>query len=104
MKRKRDLVRRADLRIRRYCRKLTGKQRKQIVLTAFTLFALGCLYVIFSSLLDFGHSDKGLEIEHIRSPDGLLEEKTKEKDKDNHFKDIQDYGHTENQDTPRPVT
>lgn len=101
MKRKRDLVRRADLRIRKYCRKLTEKQRKQIVLTAFTLFALGCLYVIFSSLLNFGHSDKRLEIEHIRSPDGLLEEKTNEKD--NHFKDIQDYGHPENQDTPRPV-
>lgn len=101
MKRKRDLVRRADLRIRKYCRKLTEKQRKQIVLTAFTLFALGCMYVIFSSLLNFGHSDKVLEIKHIRSPDGLLEEKTNEKD--NHFKDIQDYGHSENQDTPRLV-
>lgn len=102
MKRKLDLVRQADLRIRRYCRKLTEKQRKQIVLTTFTLFALGCIYVIFSSLLDFGHSGKGLEIEHIRSPDGMLEEKTNQKD--NHFKDIQDYGHPENQDTPRSVT
>lgn len=101
MKRKRDLVRRADLRIRKYCWKLTEKQRKQIVLTAFTLFALGCMYTIFSSLLDSGHSGKGLEIKHIRSPDGLLEEKTNEED--NHFKDIQDYGHPKNQDTSRPV-
>lgn len=101
MKRKRDLARRTDLRIRRCCRRLTEKQRKQIVLTAFTLFALGCLYAIFSCLFDFGHSDKGLEIEHIRSPDGLFQEKTNEKD--NHFKDHYDYGHSENQDTTRLV-
>lgn len=101
MKRKLDLVRRTDMHIRRYCRKLTEKQRKQIVMTAFTLFAVGCMYVIFSSLLDFGHSDKGLEIKHIRSPDGMLKEKTNQID--NHFKDIQDYGHPENQNTDRPI-
>lgn len=101
MKRKRNLVRWADLWIRRCCWKLSEKQRKIIVVTALTLFALGCLYMIFSSLIDFGHPDKRLEIEHIRSPNRMLEEKTNQKD--NQFKYIQDYGHSENQDTSRPV-
>ena len=101
MKRKRSLRRWADLRIRRYCRKLTRKQRVMIVVTAFTLFALGCLYMIFSSLLDFGHPGKELEIEHIRSPDGLLEKDTDKKD--NHFKDYYDYVHPENQDPIQAV-
>lgn len=101
MKRKRNLVRRTDLHIRRCCRKLTEKQRKRIVMAAFTLFALSCLYVIFSSLIDFGHSEKGLEIRHIRSPDGMLKENRDKKD--NHFKDNYDYGYPENQDTTRPV-
>lgn len=101
MKRELRIGKRADLRIRRCCRKLTGKQRVTIVITAFTLFALGCVYMIFSSLLDFGHPGKGLEIEHIRSPDGLLEKDTDKKD--NHFKDYYDYGYPENQDTVQAV-
>lgn len=101
MKRKRSLWIWADLRIRRHCRKLTRKQREAIVITAFTLFVLGCVYMIFSSLLDFGHPGNGLEMEHIRSPDGLLEKDTDKKD--NHFKDYYDYGHPENQDTIQAV-
>lgn len=100
MKRELKIWKRADLRIRRFCRKLTGRQRAFAVATAFTLFASGCLYMVFSSIADFGNFEGGLEIEHIRpleleKPDGQTDYKN------NHFKDHYDYGHSENQDTTR---
>ncbi|GAE84896.1 hypothetical protein JCM10512_3273 [Bacteroides reticulotermitis JCM 10512] len=83
-----------------FCRKLPEKQRIILVATASVLFALGCLYAVFSSLSDFGHSGDGLEIEHIRP---LEPEKPgiPVNHENNHFKDYYDDGHSENQDTAR---
>ena len=100
MKRELKLWKRADVRIRMLCRKLTEKQRVTVVVTAFALFTASCLYMVFSSLSEFGRSDEGMEIEHICPLE--LEKPGKQKDYRNiHFKDIQDYGPTENQDTVR---
>lgn len=100
MKREQKFWKRTDLRIRRFCRNLTNRQRTVGVATAFILFALSCLYMVFCSIADFGYSGDGPEIEHIRLLE--LEKPGKQTDYEkNHFKDHYDYGHSENQDTAR---
>lgn len=100
-KRKRTLRRGADIRIRRYCRKLTAKQRKVVTGTAFILFLAGCLYAIATSLSGFGTPDTRYEIEHIRSLEQMLDKNTT--DKNNHLKDYHDDRHSENQKTSGAV-
>lgn len=102
MKRRRSYLKRADILIRRYCRKLTEKQRVAVVATAFVLFMASCLYMITSSLSKFGQPDGSLEIEHIRSPRQMLD--GNKKNANNHFKDYYDYGYPDNQDTVRLVS
>lgn len=98
MKKKCNLWKRADIRIRRYCRKLPQRRRAAFVTTAFVLFMTGCLYMIITALSGFGKPDGSWEIKHIRLLDMKLE-----RDTIIHFKDIQDYGHPENKDTVRLV-
>lgn len=100
MKRELKLWKRADLRIRWFCRKLTKRQRAVAVTVASALFALSCLYMVADSLSDFGRSGDGLEMEHIR-PLELEKSDAPTNYEDNHFKDHYDYGHSENQDTVR---
>lgn len=102
MKRRRNYLKRTDSFIRWYCRKLTEKQRRAVVTTAFVLFMASCLYMIASSLSGFGKPDGSLEIEHIRSPRQMLDDN--KKNENNHFKDYYDYGYPENQDTVRLVS
>lgn len=100
MKRTLKFWERTDGRIRRFCRKMTKNQRAIVVVTASVLFALACLYMVFSSVANFGYSGGGMEIEHIRPLE--LEKPDKQIDyENNHFKDYYDYGHSENQDTTR---
>lgn len=67
MKRGYACLRRADGRIRLFCRHLTRRQRSLVTITAFLLFLVACLYTIVSALSGPGKSDDGtMRIEHIR--------------------------------------
>ena len=63
MKRGYACLRRADGRIRLFCRRLTRRQRSLVAITAFLLFLVACLYTIVSALSGPGKSDG--RIEHI---------------------------------------
>lgn len=70
MKRGYASLRRADGRIRLFCRRLTRRQRSLVTITAFLLFLAACLYAIISALSGPGKSDDGtMRIEHIRRLD-----------------------------------
>lgn len=70
MKRGYASLRRADGRIRLFCRRLTRRQRNLVTITAFLLFLAACLYTIVSALSGPGKSDDGtMRIEHIRRLD-----------------------------------
>ena len=66
MKRGYACLRRADGRIRRFCRHLTRRQRSLVTITASLLFLAACLYTIVSALSGPGKSDGTMRIEHIR--------------------------------------
>lgn len=95
-------MRRADSLIRRYCRKLTEKQRVAVIATASVLFLASCLYMIAVSFSGFGKPNGSLKMEHIRFPGEMLD--GNKKNENNHFKDYYDYGYPENQDTVRLVS
>ncbi len=73
MKRKWNLKRQADARLRLLCHKLNEKERKAAILVAFALFAAGCLYVTASSIAGRGADKESLGIGHI-SPLELKED------------------------------
>ena len=50
MKRGYASLRRADGRIRLFCRRLTRRQRSLVTITAFLLFLAACLYTIVTAL------------------------------------------------------
>lgn len=54
MKKRPAVLRRADIRIRLFCRRLTGKQRVILVGVASLLFTAACLYSIISSASRLG--------------------------------------------------
>lgn len=54
MKKRPAVLRRADIRIRLSCRRLTGKQRIILVGVASLLFTIACLYSIISSISRLG--------------------------------------------------
>lgn len=77
MKRGYASLKRADGRIRLFCRRLTRRQRSLVTITAFLLFLAACLYTIVSALSGPGKSDDGtMRIEHIRRLDLRLEDNT----------------------------
>lgn len=69
MKRGYACLRRADGRIRLFCRHLTRRQRSLVTITASLLFLAACLYTIVSALSGPGKSDGTMRIEHIRQLD-----------------------------------
>lgn len=77
MKRGYASLRRADGRIRLFCRRLTRRQRSLVTITAFLLFLAACLYTIVSALSGPGKSDDGtMRIEHIQRLDLRSENNT----------------------------
>lgn len=76
MKRGYACLRRADGRIRLFCRRLTRRQRSLVAITAFLLFLAACLYTIVSALSGPGKSDGTMRIEHIRRLDLRPEDNT----------------------------
>lgn len=77
MKRGYASLKRADGRIRLFCRRLTRRQRSLVTITAFLLFLAACLYTIVSALSGLGKSDDGtMRIEHIRRLDLRPEDNT----------------------------
>ena len=77
MKRGYASLKRADGRIRLFCRRLTRRQRSLVTITAFLLFLAACLYTIVSALSGPGKSEDGtMRIEHIRRLDLRPEDNT----------------------------
>ena len=77
MKRGYASLKRADGRIRLFCRRLTRRQRSLVTITAFLLFLAACLYTIVSAPSGPGKSDDGtMRIEHIRRLDLRPEDNT----------------------------
>ncbi|MBM6845058.1 TraL conjugative transposon family protein [Phocaeicola plebeius] len=71
MSRQRNLWKRADIRLRVSCRKLTERQHAAILLALFLPFLAGCVYTVGTALQGFGKRDgPGPEAEHIR-PAGI---------------------------------
>lgn len=75
MKRKHGHLKRADCRLRLFCRRLTGSQRILVTVTSFLLFTAACLYTIVSTLSAPGKGGGRQGMEHIR-PLGLQPGKT----------------------------
>lgn len=77
MKGRKRMWKRADCRIRLFCRQLTERQRMCLLALLFLLLLTGCIHAIGSSLLRFG-SDGGsrLDAGHIRAPE-LIQGKEK---------------------------
>lgn len=46
MKRKRNMIRQTDLQFRRFCHRLTMKQRKAVLWILFVPFAAACVYTV----------------------------------------------------------
>ena len=67
MRRKPAVLKRADSRIRLFCRRLTGKQRIVLISVASLLFTSACLYSVVSSVFHFGGREGNMKFEHIRS-------------------------------------
>ena len=67
MKRGYACLRRADGRIRLFCRRLTRRQRSLVAITAFLLFLGACLYSILSCVSRFGEPGQRPAMGHIRS-------------------------------------
>lgn len=67
MKKRLNVLRRADSRIRLFCRRLTGKQRVVLISVASLLFTSACLYSVVSSVFHFGGREGDMKFEHIRS-------------------------------------
>ncbi|MDN0066723.1 TraL conjugative transposon family protein [Bacteroides gallinaceum] len=67
MNRRRNFWKRADIRLRMSCRKLTERQRAAVLLALFLPFLAGCVYTVGTALQGFGERDgPGPEVEHIR--------------------------------------
>ena len=76
MKRGYACLRRADGRIRLFCRHLTRRQRSLVTITASLLFLAACLYTIVSALSGPGKSDGTMRIEYVRPLDLRPEKST----------------------------
>ncbi len=98
MKKKRNPFKRADLQIRRFCRRLPPRRRIILLSTTSFLFLSCCLYSITTSIAGFGEEGRSLQIDHIRP---LVLQSGK--DTHTETKENYDNGHTENQDTVRFV-
>ena len=53
MNRRRNFWKRADIRLRMSCRKLTERQRAAVLLALFLPFLAGCVYTVGTALQGF---------------------------------------------------
>ena len=66
MRRKPAVLKRADSRIRLFCRRLTGKQRIVLTSVVSLLFTAACLYSVVSSVSRLGERKGDMKSGHIR--------------------------------------
>ena len=91
MRGRRKPWKRADCRIRLFCRRLTERQRICLLALLFLSFLMDCIHAIGSSLHRFGsEGDNRLEMEHIRPPE------LKKKKGNEHSTQFYENGHWKN--------
>lgn len=91
MRGRRKPWKRADCRIRLFCRRLTERQRICLLALLFLSFLMGCIHAIGSSLHRFGSDgDNRLEMEHIWPPE------LKKKKGNEHSTQFYENGHWKN--------
>ena len=66
MRGKPAVLKRADSRIRLFCRRLTGKQRIVLTSVVSLLFTAACLYSVVSSVSRLGERKGDMKTGHIR--------------------------------------
>lgn len=65
---KRNLTRQADLQLRRFCHRLTVKQRKAVLWILFVPFAAACVYTACRPFIGSKNQESGMEfMERIHS-------------------------------------
>lgn len=58
---KRNLTRQADLQLRRFCHRLTVKQRKAVLWILFVPFAAACVYTAYRPFMGSKNRESGME-------------------------------------------
>lgn len=58
---KRNLTRQADLQLRRFCHRLTVKQRKAVLWILFVPFAAACVYTACRPFIGSNNQESGME-------------------------------------------
>ena len=58
---KRNLTRQADLQLRRFCHRLTVKQRKSVLWILFVPFAAACVYTACRPFIGSKNRESGME-------------------------------------------
>ena len=61
MKRKRNMIRQTDLQFRRFCHRLTMKQRKAVLWILFVPFAAACVYTMYRPFMGSKNRESGME-------------------------------------------
>ena len=61
MKRKRNMIRQTDLQFRRFCHRLTMKQRKAVLWILFVPFAAVCVYTAYRPFMGSKNRESGME-------------------------------------------
>ena len=58
---KRNLTRQADLQLRRFCHRLTVKQRKAVLWILFVPFSAACVYTAYRPFMGSKNRESGME-------------------------------------------
>ena len=68
---KRNLTRQADLQLRRFCHRLTVKQRKAVLWILFVPFAAACVYTACRPFIGSKNQESGMEFMEKVTPYGV---------------------------------
>ena len=58
---KKKVTRQADLQLRRFCHRLTVKQRKAVLWILFVPFAIACVYTMYRPFMGSKNRESGME-------------------------------------------
>ena len=58
---KRNMIRQTDLQLRRFCHRLTMKQRKAVLWILFVPFAVACVYTMYRPFMGSKNRESGME-------------------------------------------